>query len=90
MYINSTVSSDCHLEIGPEWSDQHHTDCFKYSQSSVPRPVCSTFPEANSQNCGSLCHGYGLVILQSTSSTLWEFQYLRQLTDMAQNIIYSP
>ena len=31
MYINSTVSSDCHLEIGPEWSDQHHIDCFKYS-----------------------------------------------------------
>ena len=27
---NSTVSSDCHLVIGPQWSEQHHPDCFKY------------------------------------------------------------
>ena len=31
MDINSTVSSDSHLEIGPEWSDQRHSDCFKYN-----------------------------------------------------------
>ena len=28
---NSTVSSDSHLEIGHQWSDQCHLDCFKYS-----------------------------------------------------------
>ena len=28
---SSTVSSDSHLEIGPEWSDQHHIGCFKYN-----------------------------------------------------------
>ena len=28
---NSTVSSDSHLEIGHQWSDQYHLDCFKYS-----------------------------------------------------------
>ena len=43
--------------------DQHHLDCFKYSQSSVPGLVCSHFLEASSQNCGSLCHGYSLVIM---------------------------
>ena len=38
---NSTVSPDNHLEIGHRWCDQHHLDCFKYSQSSVPGSVCS-------------------------------------------------
>ena len=28
---SSTVSSDSHLEIGHQWSDQRHLDCFRYS-----------------------------------------------------------
>ena len=28
---NSTVSSDRHLQIGHQWSDQLHLDCFRYS-----------------------------------------------------------
>ena len=40
---NSTVSSDSHLQTGPQWSDQHHLDCFKYSYSSVPESVCFHF-----------------------------------------------
>ena len=28
---NSTVSSDSHLQIGHQWSDQRHLDCFRYS-----------------------------------------------------------
>ena len=28
---NNTVSSDSHLEIGHQWSDQRHLDCFRYS-----------------------------------------------------------
>ena len=27
---NNTVSSDCHLVIGPQRSEQHHPDCLKY------------------------------------------------------------
>ena len=30
-----TVSSAGHLEINHEWSDQHHSDCFRYSSSPV-------------------------------------------------------
>ena len=50
------------LKLEMQWSDQHHLDCFKYSSSSVPGLVCSHFLEVNSQNCGSLCHDYNLVI----------------------------
>ena len=52
-----TVISKCH-----RWSGQHHLDCFKHSPSSVPGSVCSHFSEASSRICGSLCHGYSLVI----------------------------
>ena len=34
------------------------------------------FFEANSQNCGSLCHGYSLIIMKLTSPTWWGFQDL--------------
>ena len=72
-------------------SDKHHLDCFKYSYSSVPELVCSHFSEASSWNCGSLCHGYSLVIMQLMSSTWWGFQSLQDSSqDMAQNITYSP
>ena len=64
---NRTVSSNCHLEAGHRWFDQHHLDCFKYSQSAVPWLVCSRFSEANAWNCGSLCHGYSLLIMYLTS-----------------------
>ena len=40
---------------------------------SVPGSICSHFFEAGSRNCGSLCPGYSLVIVQSTSST-WVFR----------------
>ena len=60
---NSTVCSDSHLDIGRQWSDQRHRDCFRYGESSVPGSVCSHFPEASSRNCGSLCHGYSLVVV---------------------------
>ena len=32
---NSTVSSDSHLEVGHQQSDQCHQDCFRYSLSSL-------------------------------------------------------
>ena len=49
------------------------------------------FFEASSQNCGSLCHGYSLVIMQVTSLTWWGFQYVQDsVVDIAQKIIYSP
>ena len=59
----STGSSDRHLETGHRWSDQRPLDGFQYSESSVPGSVCSHFVEASSRNCGSLCHGYSLVIV---------------------------
>ena len=48
-----------------------------YSLSSTSGSVCSHFLEANSWNCGSLCHGYSPVIMQLTSPTWWG---IRQLT----------
>ena len=62
--------SDSRLHIGHRWSDSHPhigpLDCFRYSYSSVSRSICSPFSEANSQNCGSSCPGYRLVIMQLT------------------------
>ena len=26
LHVKTVVSSDCHLEIGHQWSDQHHLD----------------------------------------------------------------
>ena len=40
---NSTVSSDSHLEVGHQQSDQRHRDGFRYSLSSVLGSVCSCF-----------------------------------------------
>ena len=31
LHAKAAVTSDSHLEIGHWWSDQHHSDCFKYS-----------------------------------------------------------
>ena len=44
-------------------TNQRPLDCFRYRSSSVPGSVCSHFFAASSQNCGSLCHGYSLVIM---------------------------
>ena len=77
---NSTISSDNHLEIGHRWSDQHHLECFKYSQSAVPESICSHFLEASSLNCGSLCHGYSLVIRELTSPPVEISISAKQLT----------
>ena len=35
---------------------------FTHSYSLVLGKVCSHFPKAGSQSCGSSCHGYSLVI----------------------------
>ena len=60
----STISSDSHLEIGYQWSDhQCHLDCFSCSWSSVPGSIYFHFVEATYWNCGSLCHGYNLVVM---------------------------
>ena len=56
---NNTVSSDSHLEIGHQCSDQCHFGEFKYSLSSVPGSLCSHFLEVSSWNCGRICHGLG-------------------------------
>ena len=87
---NSTVNSDNHLEIN--WSsDQHHLNCFQCCLSSVPGLDGSHMPKANSQNCGSSCHGYSLVIMSLTFSTWWGFQSLQDSSqDMAQNIVHRP
>ena len=87
---NSTVSSDNHLEIN--WSsDQHHLNCFQCCLSSVPGLDGSHIPKANSQNHGSCCHGYSLVIMSLTFSTWWGFQSLQDSSqDMAQNIVHRP
>ena len=50
----------------------------KYSQSSVPGSVCSHFLEASSQTCGSLCHGYSLVIMQLTSPPGGGFRFYKR------------
>ena len=50
------------LKLVMQWSDQRYFDCFKYSSSSVPGSVCSHILAASSQDCGSFCHGSGLVI----------------------------
>ena len=80
LHAEIAVSSDSHLQIGHGWSDQHHLDCFKYSQSAVPRLVCSRFSEANAWNCGSLCHGYSLLIMYLTSPPGGVSVSVRQLT----------
>ena len=56
-------SADHHLQTGHHWSDQPILGCFKYSQSSVPGAICSHFFVVSSQNYGSLCPGYSLVIM---------------------------
>ena len=57
------------MKLAMWWADQQHLDCFKYSLSLVPGLVCSHLFEASSQNCGSLCPDYSLVIMLLTSST---------------------
>jgi len=51
----------------------------KYYSFSIPESVCPHFFQAKSQNHGSLCHGYSLVIMSLTSSTCWGFQSVRLL-----------
>ena len=64
---------DSHRETGHQLSDRCHSDSFQYSPSSAPGPVCSHFFEASSQNCGSLCNGYSLIIMELISSTWGRF-----------------
>ena len=53
----SRVSSHSHLQIGHQWSDQHHLGCFRYSSRSCLFP----FLWGQFWNCGSLCHGHHIV-----------------------------
>ena len=83
---NGTVNSDGHLETG-------HVVLILIVLDTphLQFQGCSHFFEASSQNCGSFCHGYSLVITQLTPSTWWGFQSLQDSSqDMAQNSIYSP
>ena len=50
-----------HLEISHH--DLSSITLIKHTYFSVPGSVCSHFLKANSLNCGSLYHGYSLVIL---------------------------
>ena len=43
LQTNSTARSDVHLEIGHQWSDEHHLGCFKYNFSLVLELVCFHF-----------------------------------------------
>ena len=79
IHAETTVSSDSQLQMGLRWSDQHHLGCFRYSQSSIPGPVCFHSSETSSGNCGSSCPGHSLLITQLTSSTRVSVS-IRQLT----------
>ena len=63
---NSTVISNSHLQVGHQWSDQHHLGCFRYSYSSVLGCTCSHLFAIYSQNCGSSSPEYSLVIMEWT------------------------
>ena len=74
-----------------QWSDQRHPDCFKCSSSSVPGSVCSHFTWSQFSELWQL-----MSWLQSGHRVVNCFHLvgvsvsIRQLTGMAQNIIYSP
>ena len=53
---------------GPVVSDRRRLGRFQHRRSSGPGSVNSHFFEASSWNCGGLCAGYHLVIMQLTSS----------------------
>ena len=63
LLAKTEVSSNSHFEIDHQWSEQHHRDCFRHSESTVPGSLYSHLLETSSLNCGSLCHSYSLVIL---------------------------
>ena len=54
---------DSHRETGHQLSGQCHSGYVRCSSSSVPGSVCSHVFEANSQNGGSFCNGYSLIIM---------------------------
>ena len=83
------VLSNSHLQIGYQWSDQHHLECFRYSSSSAPGSSCSHFFVVNSQNCGSSSLGYSLVIMQLTSPSR-VFVSIRQLTGYGSEYYKQP
>ena len=86
---NSRVNADHHLEIGHQWSDQLHLDCFKYSYSSVLGFVCFHFSRSIFRSVAAYIMA---TVRSSCSSFTWGgFQYLQDSSQgMAQNIIYSP
>ena len=60
---NSTVISEGHLEIGHQWPEKHHLDCFRYSFQFQGWISLFPFLWVSFQNCSSLCHGYHVVII---------------------------
>ena len=62
----------------------------KYCSFSVPESVFPGFFEAKSQNHGSSCHGYGLVIMSFTSSTCWGFSICKTAQRTWLNFICRP
>ena len=56
-------TSEGHLEIGHQWSEKHHLDCFRYSFPFQGWISLFPFIWVNSQNCSTLCHGYSVVII---------------------------
>ena len=54
------------LKLVMRWSDQHHLDCSKCNEPSIPELFYSHLLEASSRNCvrrSSLHHDYSLVIM---------------------------
>lgn len=84
------------LKLVMQWSAQHHLDCFKYTQSSVPRSVYFHFLEVSLQKelckmeqfrswlqSGHLAVNSFYLVGVSVSA-----KWLKK--DRAQNIFYSP
>ena len=88
LLAETAVSSDGHLEVGHQWSDQHHLDCFRYSLPSVPELVCSNFSEASFQNCGNSYHGCSVVIMQLISPLGGVFSICKTAHRMWSRIIF--
>ena len=85
---NSTVSSEGHLEIGRQRSDQRPPDCFKYTWSLVPGLVCYYFLEAGYGNCSiSMTIAWSPLV---NAFLLVGVLVSIETQDMAQNIICSP
>ena len=69
---NSAVGSGSHHSIGYRWPERSILVVLSTVNLSIQGPFVPIAFAASSQNSGSLCPGYSLVIMWSTSST-WVF-----------------